>query len=178
MAPAPIVLMPHNAMRSEFYSSSSFVAQAVAISSEFNLALSVMLADHFVLRAKHDYLLSVGKITLRDTQQLDSKAEHLVSMSFLPLVSKDVALPVANQEAFAKHSSQLTKMLVRHVQSTLGQLMQRKRSLQQFEQSNESHGAVLPQNHFLVCLEQDLLTELVFTLGVISSQVSAAKGSL
>ena len=33
--------------------------------------------------------------------------------------------------------------------------------------------SVLPQNYFLTRLDQALLTQLVFTLGVISSQVSA-----
>lgn len=44
------------------------IAQAVAISSEFNLALSVMFTDYIVLKAKHDFMVSVGKISLRDSQ--------------------------------------------------------------------------------------------------------------
>jgi len=38
--------------------------------------------------------------------------------------------------------------------------------------------SILPQNHFLTRLDQALLTQLVFTLGVISSQVSAVPDSL
>ena len=39
-------------MRQEFYENKALIAQAVALSSEFNLALSVMLTDHIVLKAK------------------------------------------------------------------------------------------------------------------------------
>ena len=35
--------------------------------SEFNLALGVMLSDHLVLKAKQDFMVSIGKIALRDS---------------------------------------------------------------------------------------------------------------
>jgi len=56
------------AMHQEFYENKMLIAQATALSSEFNLALSVMLTDHMVLNAKQDFMISVGKIALRDSQ--------------------------------------------------------------------------------------------------------------
>ena len=80
-------------------------------------------------------------------------------MSFLPLLSKDVVLP-ANAENFAKYSSQLTKSLIKTAQGTLDQILKRKRSFQQYEQrASAQSGMVLPQNHFLAVLEQDLLED-------------------
>ena len=55
------------AMHAEFYHATHLIGQAVAISTEYNLALSVMLADHLVLKEKLDFLVSIGKITLRDS---------------------------------------------------------------------------------------------------------------
>jgi len=38
------------ALQTEFYMNPTFIGQAVAISSEYNLALSVMLTDHLILK--------------------------------------------------------------------------------------------------------------------------------
>lgn len=53
-------------LKQECYKNQSFIGQAFSVYSEFNLALSVMLTDHFVLKAKHDFMVSIGKISLRD----------------------------------------------------------------------------------------------------------------
>lgn len=63
------------ALQTEFYMSPTFIGQAVAISSEYNLALSVMLTDHLILKQKQDFFVSIGKITLRDSQMSVQKAE-------------------------------------------------------------------------------------------------------
>ena len=101
------------ALRSEFYVNPHFVGQAIALCSEFNLALSVMHTDHLILKAKQDFMVSIGKITLRDSQ-MSTKVEQLVPLSFFPLISSDVSPHAAmNNEAFTKHSSQLTKTLIK-----------------------------------------------------------------
>jgi len=87
------------------------IAQAVALNSEFNVALSVMLTDHMVLKAKQDFMISVGKIALRDSQS-HGKAEQLVPMSFLPLINKEVALST-NQDTFNKLSTQLSMSMIK-----------------------------------------------------------------
>ena len=55
------------ALNSEFYENPYFVAQAIACTLEYNLALSVMLSDQFILRSKQDFIVSIGKISLRDS---------------------------------------------------------------------------------------------------------------
>ena len=55
------------ALKSEYYTNHYFVAQAIAGNAEFNLALSVMLSDHLILKAKQDFIVSIGKISLRDS---------------------------------------------------------------------------------------------------------------
>lgn len=115
------------ALRQEFYINQHLVGQAVQICSEFNLALSVMLCDHFVLKAKQDFMIAVGKIALRDAQSI-SKAEQHVPMSFLPLINRD-ANSSMNTDAFKRDSSELTKVLIKQAQLVQSQILQRKRSL-------------------------------------------------
>jgi len=72
-------------------------------------------------------MVSVGKIALRDSQ-LSAKAEQLVPMSFLPLISKEVALST-NSDTFNKYSTQLTMTMIKQAQTILAQISQRKRSM-------------------------------------------------
>ena len=54
------------AMRNEFYTS-GLIGQASALCGEFNLALSLLMTDHLILRAKQDFMVSIGKIALRES---------------------------------------------------------------------------------------------------------------
>ena len=94
------------ALKTEFYANPYFVAQAISCSAEYNLALSVMLADYLILQSKQEFMVSIGKISLRDSQ-MSSKAEQLMPLSFLPLVSPDVSAQAlqVNNEAFTRNSS-------------------------------------------------------------------------
>jgi len=56
------------ALRFEFYSNPFFIGQAGSLLAELNLALSVLLTDHLVLKAKQEFMVSIGKIALRDSQ--------------------------------------------------------------------------------------------------------------
>ena len=98
-------------------------------------------------------------------------------LSFLPLVSPDVSAQAlqVNNEAFTRNSSSLTKTLISQANSLLFELLSRKRNFEHSEAANQRGPAPMPWNHFQSRLEQSLLSNLVFTLGVISSQLSASK---
>lgn len=98
-----------------------------------------MMTDFLILRAKQEFAVAIGKISLRDSQ-MSTKAEQLVPLSFLPLVSADVSTqaPLASREIFAKHSSRLNKSLIEEAKSLLFELLQRKRNFQQFEREQNS----------------------------------------
>ena len=57
--------------------------------SEFNLALSMMMTDIAILQAKDQFLKQIGKITLKENQNIN-KPEYLVASSLFPIVTKEV----------------------------------------------------------------------------------------
>ena len=53
-------------MRNEFYAD-GLSTQAAALCGEFNLALSFLMTDHLILKGKQDFMVSIGKIALRES---------------------------------------------------------------------------------------------------------------
>lgn len=90
-------------------------------------------------------MVSIGKISLRDSQ-MSSKAEQLMPLSFLPLVSPDVSAQAlqVNNEAFTRNSSSLTKTLISQANSLLFELLSRKRNFEHSEAANQRGSAHMP----------------------------------
>ena len=55
-------------MKQEQYNNELNTEQIKVLCNEFNLALSSMLADYYMLNGKHEFQVSVGRITLKDNQ--------------------------------------------------------------------------------------------------------------
>lgn len=79
-------------MRSEYYTSRHLIAQAESQFMEFNLALSMLQTDLFVIKGKQEFMLAVGRTTMRENQT-KVKTEYLLPSSMFPLVCKDNVLP-------------------------------------------------------------------------------------
>ena len=111
-----------------------------------------MLTDHILLQAKRDFMISIGKISLRNSQSTAVKGSQLVPMSYLPLINSDIALPTTNQEHFKKNSTDLTLQLIRQADACLNQILQRKSAWDQHEK-NMGYNITVNQNHFMAILE-------------------------
>lgn len=55
-------------MLSEFFKNELFIKQVKTLCCELNLAFSTLIADHFVLKAKSDFISQIGKITLKENR--------------------------------------------------------------------------------------------------------------
>ena len=73
-------------MKQEGFSSIRDTPQLKILFNELNLALSVMLSDLLLLKEKHEFQVSVGRISLKEIQ-MSVKSEYQVAASFIPLVS-------------------------------------------------------------------------------------------
>ena len=73
-------------MKQEGYDDAATVAQLKILFNEFNLALSVILADTLLVKEKHEFQVSVGRITLKQNQNT-VKCEYQIPASFIPLIS-------------------------------------------------------------------------------------------
>ena len=135
-----------------------------------------MATDHMVLEAKKKFMLSIGKISLRDAEASQNPIFQPVPKSFFPLVDVDQS---ANQSRLEANSAKLTKLMISQAEDILKEIFARKRSFDKFDaafQANDGGGSAT--NHLMSKLDHDLLELLVFTLGSISCQVSATDGLL
>lgn len=163
------------ALRYQFYVNPLLIGQAFSLLSEFNLALSVMVTDHLVLEAKKKFIISVGKISIRDGE-LSQSHEHPVPRSFFPLVDEDASPSKNKVEA---NSQRLTKLMISQAQDILKEIFARRRSFEKYDAAFQAeNGGGSAKNHLLSRLDHDLLELLVFTLGSISCQISASDGLL
>ena len=97
-------------MKSEFYTGDRYIEQIKVLFNEFNLALSSVLADYFMLKGKHEFQVSVGRITLKENQSIVLN-EFQIPSSFVPLISKDVVQP-KNAQAMTQSSSRILKLMI------------------------------------------------------------------
>ena len=118
-----------------------------------------MLTDHFLLHAKHEFMVSIGKIALRDAQ-VSAKTERLIPQSFFPLIDAEHATTAAarhQEERFPQSSQRLTKIMIEHAHALLKEIETRRRSLNHHEQAAMKEQGSSPANYFMGRLDQDLL---------------------